>query len=194
MQRNESMNLKLPGLLVAAVVTAAAPAAIAIAQSPAPEAGRPRVSPEVRARLLEGRIAMAKTALNLTNDQLGLWAPVERHLRTVAADREKRWQERRQLREKQRQSGEARQRPSLADRLDRASERMAQRAQRMKAFAEVFKPFYASLNDQQKAVANMVLRRAAGAGFRWRHERWALREGPMGGPGAPQVAPGTPKQ
>ena len=73
---------------------------------------------------------MAKTALKLNNEQLALWAPVETHLRTAAADREKRWQERRQLREKLQQSGAARERPSLADRLDRASERAAQRAAR----------------------------------------------------------------
>ncbi len=186
------MNLKFPGLLAAALVTAAVPAAIAVAQAPAPGAERPRLSAETRARLLEGRIAMAKTALKLTNEQLNLWAPVEKHLRTVAAEREQRWQERRQLRQKMRQSGETRQRPSLADRLDRASERAARRAERLKAFSEVFKPFYASLNDDQKAVAGVVLRRVAGGGFRGRGERWAMRRAPADGPGesqAPQIAP-----
>jgi LTXXQ motif family protein len=188
------MNLKLPGLLAAGLVAAAVPAAIAIAQAPSPGAERPRVSADVRARLLDGRMAMAKTALKLSNDQLALWAPVEKHLRTAAAEREQRWQERRQLREKQQQSGEARQRPSLADRLDRAAERTARRAERMKALAEVFKPFYASLSDEQKAVAGVVLRQAYGAGFRGRGERWAMRRGPADGPGASQVPQVAPKQ
>ncbi len=188
------MNLKLPGLLAAALVTAAVPAAIAIAQAPAPGAERPRLSAETRARLLEGRIAMAKTALKLTNEQLGLWAPVEKHLRTAAAERERRWQERRQLREKMGQSGEARQRPSLADRVDRASERAARRAERLKAFAEVFKPFHASLNDEQKAVAGVVLRQARGAGFRGHRERWALRRGTSDDPDASQVPQVAPKR
>jgi hypothetical protein len=185
------MNLKLPGLLAAALVTAAVPAAIVFAQAPAPGAERPRMSADVRARLLEGRLAMAKTALKLNNEQLALWGPVETHLRTAAAEREKRWQERRQLREKLRQ-GDARQRPSLADRLDRASERAARRAERLKAFAEVFKPFYASLSDDQKAVAGVVLRQARG--FHGRRERWAMRQGPADGPGATQAPQPAPKK
>ena len=184
------MNLKIPGLLAAALVTAAVPAAIAVAQAPAPGAERPRLSADARARLLEGRIAMAKTALNLNSEQLKLWGPVEQQLRTAAAARQQRWQERRQLREKLRQSGEARQRPSLAERLDRAAERSAKRAERLKAFAEVFKPFYASLNDEQKAVAGVVLRQAGGGGFRGRGQRWAFRQGPSDGRfQAPQTAP-----
>ena len=70
------MTLRLPGLLAAALVTSAVPAAIAVAQAPSPEGDRPRVSADMRARLLEGRIAMAKTALKLNNDQPGarvLW-------------------------------------------------------------------------------------------------------------------------
>jgi LTXXQ motif family protein len=188
------MKLKLPAMLAAALMTAAVPAAIAIAQTPSPGTERPRLSAEARARLLDARIAMAKTALNLTNDQLKLWEPVEKHLRTTAAEREQRRQARRQLREKLRESDAARQRPSLADRLDRASERMAQRAQRMKAFAEVFKPFYAALGDEQKAVAVVVLRQVGGRGFRGHSERWAQRQGWSDGPGATQAPQVTPKQ
>jgi len=185
------MKLKLPGMLAAALVTAAVPTAIVFAQAPGPH--RPGLSADARARLLDGRMAMAKTALNLTNDQLKLWAPVEQHLRATAAEREKRRAERRQEREQMRQSGAERQRPALTDRLDRASERMAQRAERMKAFAAVFKPFYASLNDEQKAVAGVVLREMRGHGGHggrggWRGPRWAERHGPPGGPaGAPQA-------
>ena len=72
-----------------------------------------------------------------------------------------------------RQSGAQRERPALTDRLDRASERMAQRAERMKAFSAVFKPFYASLNEEQKAVAGIVLRRGHFAGH-YGH-RWAMQ-------------------
>ena len=180
------MNLRLPGLLAAALVTVAVPAAIAIAQATGPNPERPRFSADARERLLEGRFAMAKTALKLTSDQQKLWEPVEQHLRTTAAEREQRRAERGQRREKQRQAGEARQRPSLADRIDRASERMAQRAERMRAFAEVFRPFYASLNVEQKAVAGVVLRQVSGAHFRGGGERWG-RYGRFAGPDAPQA-------
>jgi hypothetical protein len=185
------MKLKLSGLLAAALVTAAVPAAIAIAQSPGPGAEGPRFSAEARERLLEGRFAMAKTALKLTGEQQKLWGPVEQHLRATAAEREQRRAERRQLRDKQRETGETRQRPSLADRIDRASERMAQRAERMKAFAEVFRPFHASLNEEQKAVAGIVLREVSGARFHGGGERWSRR---FAGPDAPQAPPVAPKQ
>lgn len=137
---------------------------------------------------------MAKTALKLSNDQQKLWEPVEQHLRATAAEREQRRAERRQLRDKQRETGETRQRPSLADRIDRASERMAQRAERLKAFAEVFRPFYASLNDEQKAVAGIVLRQVSGVRMRG-GERWAYgRGGRFANPDASQAPQVTPKQ
>jgi hypothetical protein len=152
-----------------------------LAQAPERAAG---LSADARARLLEGRFAMAKTALNLTNDQLQLWAPVEQHMRASMTERQKRRAERQQIR----QSGAAPQRPDLPERLDRASERTAQRAERMKAFAAVFKPFYASLNDEQKAVAGVVLRQVRGHGMGGRGPRWASRQGPpVDGPGGPQA-------
>ena len=88
--------------------------------------------------------------------------------------------------EQRRQQGGAAERPSLTDRLDRASKRMTERAQRMQAFTEAFKPFYAALSDEQKAVAGIVLRDMRG-GMRGPGRRWAMermRRGP-GGPGAP---------
>jgi hypothetical protein len=168
-------------MLAAALVAAAVPAAIVLAQAPQRPAG---LSADARARLLEGRFAMAKTALNLTNDQMLLWGPVEQHIRASVAEREKRRAERQQSR----QSGATPQRPALPERLDRASERMAQRAERMKAFAAVFKPFYASLNDEQKAVAGVVLRQMRGHGMDERGPRWAWRQsGPPVGPDGPQT-------
>ncbi len=180
------MKLKLPGLLAAALVVAAVPAAIAFAQAPGPQRSA-GLSADARARLLDGRFAMAKTALKLTDAQLQLWAPVEQHMRASVAEREKRRQERREMR----QSGATPPpRLSLSERFDRRAERMTRRAERMKAFAAVFKPFYASLDDQQKAVAAVVLRRVHRIGLRDRGHRWAARLGPPhadhGGPEGPR--------
>ena len=177
------MNLKISGIAAAALLSAAVPAAVVFAQT-TPPPHQPHLSAEARARLLDGRFAMAKTALNLTDAQLQLWAPVEQHIRASIAERQKRRAERQQMR----QSG-ATPPPnlSLPDRLDRASQRVAQRAERMKAFAAVFKPFYASLNDEQKMVARVVLRQVRGNGMHWRGPRWASRQGPPpGGPGRPE--------
>ena len=39
---------------------------------------------------------------------------------------------------------------------------MAKRAVDMKAFADVYRPFYASLSDEQKALSRIVLREGVG--------------------------------
>jgi hypothetical protein len=50
---------------------------------------------------------------------------------------------------------------------------MTERAERAKTLADAFRPFYASLNQEQKAVAGVVLRPVfAGPG---RERRWLMR-------------------
>jgi hypothetical protein len=75
---------------------------------------------------------------------------------------------RREERLKRRQEGAAAR--ALPDRLDRAAQRASQRAERLKAFNDAFRPFYASLNEEQKALSYIVLRSVRGGrGF---HDRW----------------------
>jgi len=195
------MKARLPRYVLPALLAATVPAAVVLAQAqsqPQPEPQqrserpeRPRLSPEVRKRLgegrLEGRITEMKQALKLNDAQLKLWAPVEQQLRTGFAARQQAREEFEQRLEQRRQGGTA-ERPSLADRLDRISKRMTERAQRMQAFTEAFKPFYASLNDEQKAVAGVVLRdmrgRMHGPGRHWAMGRMMERmHGMPGGPG-----------
>jgi hypothetical protein len=136
------------------------PGAVALAETQAQAQGqvRPEVrSPELRARLHDGRLAMIRESLKLSDAQQKLWAPVEAQLRTSFEARQKLRAEWREARER----GPA-ERPSLADRLDRMSQRMTERAERAKALAEAFRPFYASLSDDQKAVAHVVMRQALG--------------------------------
>jgi LTXXQ motif family protein len=161
-----------PALLVAAAIPS-----IVLAQGQPPQDAqtrserqvqRPQLSPQARARLREGRFAMIKETLKLNDAQRKLWEPVETQLRAAAADRQKLREERQEAREQNSA------RPSLPDRLERASERMAKRAAQMKAFAEVFKPFYESLDEEQKAVAGIVLRQAR-AGHRGHGHRWAMQ-------------------
>jgi LTXXQ motif family protein len=161
-----------------ALLAAAAIPSIVLAQSAAPQDAqtrserqvqRPQLSPEARARLQEGRFAMIKETLKLNDAQRKLWEPVEAQLRAATAERQKLREERQEAR-KQNSA-----RPALPERLDRASERMAKRAAQMKAFAQVFKPFYDSLDEEQKAVAGIVLRQAR-AGHRGHgHHRWAMQ-------------------
>jgi hypothetical protein len=178
------MNKSVSLLVAAGLLAAAVPATLVLAQTPPPAKGqkgperRPMLSPDARARLLEGRLAMAKTALNLTGDQLRLWAPVEDQIRASVAERTKRREDMRAKRE----AGTPRERLALPERLDRASQRLAERAERMKKFAEVIKPFYASLNEEQKAIAGVVLRQVRGGERPRGGPGWAMRRGPEGGP------------
>ena len=151
---------------IPAVLVASLPVAAVLAQSKTEQPQQQRgPSSEVRASLQDGRIAMIKTSLKLTPEQLKLWEPVEAKMRADFADsqklrdewRQKRAERRGMSREERRASREA-----LPDRMDRSSRRLVQRAERMKGYAEVLRPFYASLSDDQKAVANIVLERRGG--------------------------------
>jgi len=151
---------------VAAVLLAASlSTAAGLAQTTQSPPGEQPPRAETRARLLDGRMAMVKETLRLNEGQLKLWAPVEQQIRANAARRQKLREERLQ----RRQDGAAA--PPLPDRIDRAAQRMSERADRLKAFNDVFKPFYASLNDEQKALSHIVLRGMQGG--RGHHRRWA---------------------
>jgi hypothetical protein len=167
------MKIRLSRFVVPAVLAATIPAAAVFAQGqnqgqnqpPARSAGP---TAETLTRLQDGRIAMIKGALKLNDTQLRLWAPVEEQMRASFTARQQARSERRE----RHQQGAKTERPSLPDRLDRASKRMTDRAERMKAYAEAIRPFYASLTDDQKAVAGVVLRQ--GAGFGRHGARWAM--------------------
>lgn len=176
------MHVRRTGLaaatLLLAAVTAAAPSAQPgptpdtpkeMPRDPRPDGpfgARPGgLSPEVRARLFDGRMAMIKGALRLDEAQLKLWAPVEAQLRASFAARQGARTEREEMR---RQGGE---RPSIAERLDRRSKRLVERAERAKALAEAFRPFHASLGDEQRAVARLVLRPVFRGPHGWRWHR-----------------------
>jgi hypothetical protein len=156
-------------LIVPLLLATALPAvgALAQAQGQAQFERAPRLSADAMNRLLDARVAFIKQALKLNDAQLKLWAPVEEQMRAAFAARQKLRAERQQERA---QGGTA---PSLADRLERASQRMTERAQHMKAFADAFKPFYATLDDEQKAIAGFVLRMGHGVGHGG-HRHWAM--------------------
>ena len=163
---------KLSRALAATVLAASLPAAVALAQAgppeqPAAEQGERHKgpSPETQARLEDGRIAMIKTALKLTPEQEKLWGPVEEKMRAAFADRQKRreeWQAKRE--ERRAEKGEQKEQLSLPDRIEERSKRLTEfatklneRAAKTKEYAEVLRPFYASLSDEQKDVAKRVL-------------------------------------
>jgi len=197
---------KLTRALAITLLAATVPAGIVLAQQadepPGPPVAEDRdgprgPSPEVESRLDDGRIAMAKAALKLTPEQEKLWAPVEEKIRADYAEHRKmreEWRTKREERRAERDKDGKREKLALPERIEKQSERMADRATKMseragktKAFAETVKPFYASLSDEQKEVANHVLRRFAQGGH-GRHghrgghhgRRWAMMGGGHG--------------
>jgi hypothetical protein len=171
-------------LAIAAVV--AIPATVAIAKT-VDRGGWHNMTPETRSRLEEGRIAMVKAALQLNADQEKLWAPVETTVRDAFKAREEKraeWAKKREERRTEKAAGEPKRR-DLSERYERMSQRLSERADRMKAFSTAFKPFYASLNDEQKDVLRPLMRQLrpgfghGGHGHRWAFGGW----GPGGGPG-----------
>jgi LTXXQ motif family protein len=126
---------------------------------------RERPTADMIARLQEGKIAMAKAALKLSDAQLNLWASLEEQMRATLAERAKARQEREQARQHDAASKD------LAERLEQASQRMTQRAERMKTFSTAFKNLYTTLSDEQKPLAGLVLK-AMGRGHN-HHRRFS---------------------
>jgi hypothetical protein len=171
---------KLSRALAVTLLAASLPAGIVMAQQadgppppPAAEDGKgpSGPSPAVESRLEDGRIAMAKAALKLTPEQEKLWAPVEEKIRANYAERRKMHEEWRAKRKERREARDEMMKLALPDRIEKRSERMAERATKMseraakmKEFAAVARPLYDALSDEQKEVADQLLRRFAHGG------------------------------
>lgn len=144
------------------------------AQSNAPAADmrmRARPSPETMQRLQDGRIAMIKATLKLTDAQQKLWQPVEDLMKARQTSRQKAMQDRQATAK----GGAAS--PSLSERMERRSERLAKAAEDAKAFSAVFKPFYDSLTESQKAAAGPLFARMDGGQRMRGGHRWASHRG-----------------
>ena len=154
-------------------------------QPPAAPMKRERPSPETMQRMLDGRIAMITTALKLTDDQKKLWAPVEAKIRENQGARAKRMEDM-GARRQAGQAGAAR--PDMVERMERMNQMMTERTERSKAFLAVFKPFYASLTDDQKKVAGPLMAQMGGGGKRGGHHAGMMQHrghgGMRGGPGS----------
>lgn len=174
-------TLSRGGWLALAAITVI-PATVAIAAT-TDAGGWMRPSAETIARLEEGRLAMAKTALKLSPEQEKLWAPLEVQVREAFKVREAKraeWEKTREERKKERAEGK---KPDMAERFDKMSQNMSERADHMKAFAGVFRPFYASLSEEQKDVLKPLMRDLApGMGGRGgRHGHHFADDGGRGG-------------
>ena len=174
------------GAMAAIAAAIAIPATVVIAKTVEHNRWH-NMTPETRARMDEGRLAMAKAALKLTPEQDKLWSPLEVLIRDTFKARDAKradWEKSKTQREADRTAGK---RPDMAERFEKMSQTMTERADRMKAFAGSFKPFYASLSDEQKDVLRPLMRGLApGDGKGGHHgprfaEGWGERGGHHGG-------------
>lgn len=208
--------------LAVALLLGAAPVGIYAAYA-ARDGGWQKMSAESIERLQDGKLAAAKVTLKLDDAQAKLWAPVEEQIRAQYKKRAEMRAEREAKRAERKAAKDAnapRERPNIAERYEKMSVRMTERAEQMKSFSTAFSPFFASLNDEQKAVIGPVLRDLKvgpdgggyGKGPRWASRGWGddHRDGPHGwtkhgGPGgdgprgdsrqgdaAPEAAPQVP--
>jgi hypothetical protein len=107
--------------------------------------------------LSAARLAGVPAGLKLNADQQKLWGPVEQALQTLAQQRLDRLESFRRNRE-----GDRQERPDLAQRLDQQAQRQTQNAQHLTALADAMKPFWSSLDDNQKRLLPVLLRPRAG--------------------------------
>jgi hypothetical protein len=144
----------------AVVVTFVAVSPLAYAQTPS--AGE-RLGASDAGTLTNARIAIVKTALQLTPDQEKYWPAVEDAIRTRAQDRRAR------ITNAVEEAREARNNPiqALRDRnpidfLHRRADALAQRAADLKKLADAWQPLYQTLSPEQKqrmgALAILVFR------------------------------------
>lgn len=181
--------------LAIALLLGAAPVGLLAAHAAQHGGWGKKMSAESIERIQDGKLAAAKTTLRLDDAQTKLWVPVEEQIRAQykkrAEDRaewQKKREERRAAREANEGPGGKGERGNMAERFEKMSQRFTERAEQMKAFSTAFSPFYASLNDEQKAVLGPVMKdlKIGGPGRGGKGPRWAHRgdwDGPHGGKG-----------
>lgn len=131
-----------------------------------------RPSPETMQRLLDGRIAMIKTSLQLTPDQEKLWPAVEQAMRDNAAIRAKAMADHAAAVGKDTGQDQQPARSDPVTRLEKMSKMASEHAAAAQKLAVALKPLYATLTDPQKAVAEFILEpqgHGHGAGHGWGH-------------------------
>ena len=138
---------------------------------------RPRLSRADRDALTDARVAGIQAGLKLNAEQQRLWGPVEQALRAQANDRADRMEERRRA---NRDAGSL----DLMQRLDRRAERVKEQADSVQALAGAMRPFWASLDEDQKRLLPVLMRQGAREGrghhSHGGHHRHGGMHGPMG--------------
>lgn len=160
------MNKKWIAALFTLTLASAMPAAIA--QTASPQARGPHASHakdhhakrQLPSERIEARLAYIQTALKITDAQKPQWETFAATLRKQARDADTRALERRtQTADRSKQ-----QQVSSIERLEKRQRMMAAGAQRMNELIAASKPLYATLNPDQKQIADSLLSPRHGKG------------------------------
>ncbi len=161
------MNRKLIAALFIVSLASAMPAAIAQTASPqtkGPHASHAKQEHHAKRALpserIEARLASIQTAPKITDAQKPQWETFAATLRKQAREADKRVQQRRtQMADRSKQ-----QKVSAIERLERRQRMMTARAQGMNELIAASKPLYATLNPDQKLIADGLLSSRHGKG------------------------------
>jgi hypothetical protein len=105
---------------------------------------------------LEGHLAFMRERLGITDAQAPLWDAFAANLRDNMNERREA-----ELEAPDRDTGP----PSALERLEREQERLAARIDRLDATADALTPLYEALGDEQKEIADRMLRRMENGRF-----------------------------
>jgi Spy/CpxP family protein refolding chaperone len=129
-------------LLVVSVLAALTGSVFAIGAAAAPDNSPPPAAGDMRAFMLDARLAGMKAALNLTPEQAKNWAPFETAVRDAARARA---DDLRAMRQQMRD-----QHPDPIQRMTMISDRLGKASTQLKSVADAAKPLFDSLDDTQK--------------------------------------------
>jgi zinc resistance-associated protein len=177
--------LTLAGAAAVAQTTPPAPPQDPVPQT-LPQAQRPDRDGDRQGRwmrtdfdaLTDARMAAIQAGLRLNPEQQRLWTPVEQALRAMATHRAERMQERRARMQERRDRDwdrdwdrdddrdradrGARDPDRMVENLEDRAQRLTAAAQRVTALSDAMKPFWASLSEDQKRLAPVLMRRGGG--------------------------------
>ena len=159
-----SLHRRTVALTVGAVLTAAAAAAALtpslVSAQQAPPAQPPRHERPMPRSHIDGRIAFLHAELKITPTQQTQFDRVAAAMRANATQRTQRFEQMRADRDKPR---------TAVDSLEQRAHFIEAQASAEKAFADAFKPLYATFSDEQKKAADELFER--GFHDRGRHGR-----------------------
>jgi Spy/CpxP family protein refolding chaperone len=160
---NEFKPLLRPALVAGALLLSAAAYAQALEKTPPSPAPRFDMKPPpLPGERIEAELAYMNTALTLNDAQLPAWERVADVFRATAKRRDAEIRLRQSAQEKNGNSAQIVVKSDLIDRLEHLQQIETAENDDLAKLLTVLKPFYATLTDQQKTIADEIVRPGPG--------------------------------